>query len=713
MKEDNLKNKNQEKFIIGFSVMYLIIAIICAVISIFSIHSNSNIQIFDTELARTQSYNQVQKGDDEVKGTDNVKFDAFFLSDINGDSYAESIRGTCKEIGKEDKIYMELKVQGGNLEDGKIEINGKNFYLQTVLPKDKEIKESAIGSNTKEILLNNMPNGIEKLIIGTVRSGDYTYNSGKTLAIGNNVYNYSKENSIVLTGMYVDETGNKIPIEKEVKFYVDWYGTTTAGISTTTQTRNIENAIDEENDEINLNFSVYTEETKEQLILKNNHVEGEIPLLNGYEPKRVEYIDSQVNFEYDETTRIFSIDKNAAIFEDETSEKNGEIINALSRKNTYTIKVTYPLEAYKELGEENVQLKIPITTYYEGYNNSTPEFKSENPYKSNIAKSTITITYQKEISEQSSIQNTYLDIKVGKNVYDPVKRYIVSKQKPLKIYNGQSEQEKDDTYTVMWRAYIGKNAKTDGLVLKETKDGETQVTDEFIKTNNDKESVDDVVSNIGIYFNGADTLLGENGWIKVYDEETGDLIAEFSKDNWNKYDGSNPYKYAVTVKHVKIVTSEIIQKESSLYVYSVKEIDDEKIVMKYDKEKFDELQYISSTLEGYLAGDYIGKVTHQAKYEAPLSIANISINPNAISTQETEKNATITITTQANENYNLVKWVNGIFLVKLPEEIIDVKINDVSINNDSVKIETYELIEDKGQLFIKIVLKIKIQKHMK
>ena len=63
------------------------------------------------------TYEQVQEGEEKVQvqgpngemvDYDYVQFDAFFLRDINGDGYAEGIRGTCKEVGKEDTLYMEL-----------------------------------------------------------------------------------------------------------------------------------------------------------------------------------------------------------------------------------------------------------------------------------------------------------------------------------------------------------------------------------------------------------------------------------------------------------------------------------------------------------------------------------------------------------------------------------------------------------------------------
>ena len=90
----------------------------------------------DPEILKSMEYNQVQPGEEKVSGTDYVEFDAFFLRDLDGDGTAESIRGTCREIGKEDTLYMNLNVlTNGYLKDGIITINGENFYLQTAIPK--------------------------------------------------------------------------------------------------------------------------------------------------------------------------------------------------------------------------------------------------------------------------------------------------------------------------------------------------------------------------------------------------------------------------------------------------------------------------------------------------------------------------------------------------------------------------------------------------
>ena len=170
-------------------------------------------------------------GDEKIDATENVKFSSFFLRDLDGDGYAEKIKGTCKEVGNQDTLYMEIIVQtAGYLKDAKIDINGQNFYLETALPKDNELKDNYIGNNIKSIEFEQLNNGTQKILTGTVKSGDYSSSLSKYSAIGNNINNYSRnDNSIVLTGTYVDGNGTETPITKEIDFdkieeYINKYG---------------------------------------------------------------------------------------------------------------------------------------------------------------------------------------------------------------------------------------------------------------------------------------------------------------------------------------------------------------------------------------------------------------------------------------------------------------------------------------------------------
>ena len=342
--------------------IFLSVIVLCTLITsiigiIITLNSSKKVsRLSSPEISRSMTYDRVEEGEKAVEGTENVKFDAFFLRDLDGDGYAEGIRGTCKEIGKEDTLYMEINVQtAGVLKNAKITINGQNFYLQTSLPRDEQLKDNYIGNNTKEIELNDLSNGTQKLITGFVRSGDYTNNSTKIAAIGNDTSKYSKENNqIVLTGTYVTDEGEEIEISKTVNFTVDWYGKTSASITATTQTYQIANAIDEENQTFTTNFNVTIQETKQQLLLSKLFVEGTIPELNGYAPTEVKLTGSTDNFNYDETTRQFTIQRESTI------DENGVVTTSIARSNTYKLQVKYPLEAYESIGTEEISIKIPV-----------------------------------------------------------------------------------------------------------------------------------------------------------------------------------------------------------------------------------------------------------------------------------------------------------------------------------------------------------------
>ena len=689
----NQIKKGVGKKLIGVGILLIVIAIVATTVLL---QQNRQIQNISPELARAMTYEQFLDGDEEVEGTNgSVKFRAFFLRDINNDGEADRIKGTARPIGEEDTLYMEIIVQtAGYLKDAKIQINGQNFYLQTALPEDNELLASYVGNNIKEIQFKELGTGTQKLLTGMVRSGDYTYSSSIANAIGKNINQYSREdNSIILTGTYVNGT-EETPITKQIDLTVDWYGETEATINTrsyekTQNNYDIDDRIDETNGRLNLDFYVVTNEVAEELIISKNYVKGTIPELNGYAPVEVTYTGTNATFQYNQETREFTLERIAQVNE------NGEVTQSVARTNYYqNIRISYPIEAYQTLGEDTVTISIPVETYYEGYNNPNTEFT--NPYQSNTARETIVANFS---NPRGTAVN--FDIKVGKQIWrNSSYIYIISKQKPLRIYNGLSSSETDDTYQVRWYAYTGTNGASTGLVMKETKDGETQVSDRFI-AGSTSESMEPVVSNIGIAFSGADNLLQEDGWINVYDDQTDELLVTFTKDNWNRYTSSNPYKYELPVKHVRVETSST-NAESSMYIYHIKEIDDDTLTTNYEKSEFDTFEYISSTLEAYMGGNHVETATHQAHYEAPFSVATISLSNNTLSTQITERNLKITITAEANASNNQIGWTDGSFLVKLPQEILTAEINNVEINNSQVNILSYELLEIEDTWFIKI-----------
>ena len=673
-------------------LIMVIVMLFSLIISFVHLKSQSKIIGGNSELLRAMTYDQFEEGEEDIDGTENVKFSAFFLRDINGDGYADKLKGTCRKIAEsQDTLYMEINVlTEGVLKDAVIQIDSKNFYLETSLPKDNELKASYISSNTTNIQFEDLSNGTQKLLSGEVKSGDYSYTSTNKDAIGNNINNYSRDdNRIILTGTYVAADLSETQITKIIPLTIDWYGTALTDIKNTRQNRyDIENRIDTVNETFRANFTIQTEEEKNQLNISKYNVEGTIPKLNDYDPISVTRTNEGGTFTYDVTTRQFTITKEAEV------GTNGTISSSISRYQTDSIEVLYPLEAYESLGTEYISINVPIYVYYEGFNNPNNEFI--NPYKSNIATANIVANYMPQRTSNPSI-----DITVGRYIMRPNFHYIVSKAKPIRLFDGVSSEENDDNYVVSWALDTGTNGSSTGLVIKETPDNTTQKVDTFIKNDTTEDSMEDITANVGIYFSNADELLGSDGEIKVYDEDTGILVHTFTSADWSKYNSNRPYLYSFPIRHVKIVTSDTLA-SAVFYIYNVKEIDDDKIIETYTRTEFDNLIYIKSNVAAYMGNTYVGADSHQASYEAPYSVINISTDVDVLSTQVTQVGMNIYLETEVNSVYNQIGWVNGVNLIKIPSEILDLKINTVTVNNPSVLVTSYEIVEISNNRFIKV-----------
>ena len=98
----------KKSLLIAGGIAIALVAIVVAIAIVSSKGEDTKKKSFtsDSELARAMTYDQFSDEDSSVEGTDYVKFGAFFLRDINNDGYAEKIKGTCKQVGKEDTLYM-------------------------------------------------------------------------------------------------------------------------------------------------------------------------------------------------------------------------------------------------------------------------------------------------------------------------------------------------------------------------------------------------------------------------------------------------------------------------------------------------------------------------------------------------------------------------------------------------------------------------------
>ena len=263
-----------------------------------------------------------------------------------------------------------------------------------------------------------------------------------------------------------------------------------------------------------------------------------------------------------------------------------------------------------------------------------------------------------------------------------------------------------------------------GITLKESKDGDK--SDEFIKSDDTTDSMENLAINIGIYFDtgSLNTILGENGWIKVYndDEVNDEPIAIFTKENWSQYNSEeNMYRYSKPIKHIKIETSAIDASSisgESLYINNIKELDDSYITIHYTKKDFDKLEQIKSYLYMYTqtsVGEKENTTYDTAPYIYPGTLLGMDLDDNdfyqdevIVSTQQ-ERDMKIRIgipdnvinEDKKNAYKFLAKWVDGEYLIKLPKDIIDLKINSITPDKKDIQITNYETLKKKAIYILK------------
>ena len=636
-------------------------------------------------------YKEVTEEDYKTQ-SDNVKFAAYFVS---GD---KQVDGTNNRIGYSDTLYFNLSLTSGTLRNAKIQINSQNFYLDTNLMEDSVISTDYVSANTKEVALKEISGNVEKIITGAVKSGNYEFPTSKAEAIGEDISNYSKENTIVFSADYIDENNNTTTITKEIPITVTWYGSINIeipnqvyGNDNLNQKYNISNYLDEENEEMTLEFKVAVQETTNEVLIKKSYVEGKIPLINDIAPTNVVIEGENVNYTYDPDTQKFTANREAVLLDNTISEEAYSGIYAQNeiqyRYNEYTIKATYPIDAYLVDDDEYIDISVPVSGYYEGFNGEKSEQKSAN----------ISVAY-------SNMDNTTTGFRafIGRNVLYPVERQVVSKRNILLAYryynNNQTSTQIESEYYTRWNVVTKIGEQVDKAVLTDN-----HTKDVFIDSTGAEIANNDYIYNKGIAFSNPISALGENGWIDVYNDETDELIHRFTVDDWSNYDTLNPYEYAEDVNYIRVETSAVAE-NSMLTVYNVKGFNIDRIKQDFTQEEAKNLTQIKTHFRGtmQIAGETTEYSTEEnAYFEDETSVVNFSTSKNEINTQ-TSNYLQIEINPNVSQ-YNTSTWTDEQYLVKIPEDIINLTINDITTDNqENVRIKNYYQYKDNGNIFIKI-----------
>ena len=279
----------------------------------------------------------------------------------------------------------------------------------------------------------------------------------------------------------------------------------------------------------------------------------------------------------------------------------------------------------------------------------------------------------------------------------------VSKSGAVRVYNGNDEVE--DLYESRWLIESGRRHENNLEIISKSgekfSEGSTYdkstINENYIKYHGMKFSV------------SPKNLLGEDGWIKVYNNDTNELIAAFNNSNWNNYI-ENPFIYEKDVVNIKVLTSKLIN-PGSLFIYNVMKIEDKELKDNVSKEQFEKLKFINKHLE------YSSKLTANSPEFSAKGVSEIAVNYYRLNSLLKNNGELLLSTYKAREgNFNILldtlapydaldlnNWKNSIILMEFPKDVVD--ISNISLRGANVNIAGYEIFDKDGKKFLKAYLK--------
>ena len=291
--------------------------------------------------------------------------------------------------------------------------------------------------------------------------------------------------------------------------------------------------------------------------------------------------------------------------------------------------------------------------------------------------------------------NTYFN---DNDYYKTTDNRSVAKTGTIRVYKGN--EQNDDLYTTTWVINSGNRRENNFQII--SNNGE--------KFSENKNVVNKSYSKFhGMRFPvSPKAMLGDDGWIKVYNNDTNELIAAFNSSNWNSYT-DKPFIYENDVANIRVLTSKLVT-PAMFKIENVMNISDREVVDEINKNEFDKLNYINKHI------DYSSKLTANSSEftgngNADISVSYYELNPIVyhngsllLSTYKTRSESfKLNLSTSAQyDSIDPKSWKDSIILMEFPEDVVDLK--DVRLTGNNVNVSGYEVIDKDGKKFLKAYL---------
>ena len=295
------------------------------------------------------------------------------------------------------------------------------------------------------------------------------------------------------------------------------------------------------------------------------------------------------------------------------------------------------------------------------------------------------------------------------NYYKTTDNRSVAKTGVIRVYRGNDEIE--DLYSSIWVIYSGSRRENNLQII--SNNGE--------KFSENVRYADSTINKSYSKFHGIKfyespkKLLGDDGWIKVYNNDTNELISAFNSSNWDSYI-DKPFIYENDVSNIKVLTSKLLN-PMIFRIENIMNISDKEVVNEINQNNFDKLNYINKHI------DYSSKLTANSSEftgngNAEISVNYYELNPMVshdgsltLSTYKS-RNETFTVNLNTIAPYDAINpkgWKDSIMLIEFPEDIVDLK--DVKLIGNNVNVSGYEVFDKDGKKFLKVYLSSDVLKE--
>ena len=613
-------------------LLIIVIAIICLFVSSGTIINNV---ITLQKHKEAKAYNNSEQ--ELIRSYENAKLETVEdnnnnkIEDFNVDAYfldegGNKKRGIYKTFtaGDSDKhvsehvtLYVELSLSQANahIENGKISFSDNyNASMYPTIAEGGVIKE--VNDNNDVVKLETIQSG-SKTILGFEMKQNVIWDNGEA-----SKEPYSKVNSVIIEGNYYDETREETrPFKKTIDWQLDW--------NADTKIKNVEiiNKIKDNGNLILLNderMAAIFEVTSE------NEKNGAIPVVGEYKMQGFKINDivpeniivSDVTVPYNHYTienSNYNSDSDTLTWKSHRDNvDNRQVINWGFKSY---ITVIYPKKLYNQYLKEKtnkVETKLQLDAKNMAYVNPNIEYNDQkslidggNPQSGTRYTETRSANLTLEFNTHNGkLYNYDTVIKEQSKINSELIYYNV---------NTKAGYKEDCNVTVNVGGNIVSGVKID---WDNKQDKNNPVKHYFMDNEENYYSHEDFKSYTGIFIeSGTMSLLGDNGWIKVFDADTGNLIKKCTEDG-------KKYEYGKGYKKIRIETSEV-NTPGTISLSNLVEIDNEALKKEYTKEQFNNFTKLATSSNAYIKVEKNSEYSEEpyiAKTNAEYTTGTLKLN---------------------------------------------------------------------------------------